>query len=515
MPITPPNTPPKTVAVPKGEVAAPEVLGGNSAQATKASPFLNAVEPSDSVLKSRGSADNLDLYRELLRDDQVRSTFQQRRTATTQAELIVDPGAEDATSKAAAEALKANLNRLRWDDITDKALYSVFYGWGIAEVIWEPFENLVSIAEIKVRDRARFRFGRDGTLYLRTIKGLEAMPERKFWTLATGADNDDEPYGLGIAHSIYWPVWFKRNDLKFWLTFLERFGQPTAVAKVPAGQINDPNVVADAQALLRNIATDAGIVIPDNVVVELLEAARTGSADYGAMHSAMDAAISKVVLSQTMTTDNGSSLAQAKVHQGVAGHVVKADADFVCEAFNRTVVKWWTEWNFPGAIPPRVWRNTEPPEDLNARALRDSNIIKLGYEPDEAYIQETYGEGWVKKKEQPAPAMGFGGPGAADPSQQFAEGELAALATLKSAKRADANALVEAAVNFANRYETITGARVGALVEAAQDSDDYETFRGKLDTLLASVPPPQTTDALTRGGFVARLLGAFRHQRLN
>ena len=507
---------PKAVAVPKGEVAAPETFGvGN--QASKSNPFLNSIEPSDSVLRARGGVDTLEIYKELLRDDQVRSTFQQRRTAVTQAELIVDPGGEDAASKAAAEALKENLARLRWDDITDKALYSVFYGWGVAEVIWEPVDNLVAIAEIKVRDRARFRFGRDGTLYLRSLTGqnggLVPMPERKFWTLSTGADNDDEPYGLGIAHSIYWPVWFKRNDIKFWLTFLERFGQPTSIVKIPAGQINDPTVVENAVSLLKNIATDAGLVVPDNVVVELLEAARTGAADYDAMRQAMDAAIAKVVLSQTMTTDDGSSLAQAKVHQGVADHVVKSDADFVCESFNRTVVRWWTEWNFPNALPPRVWRQTEPPEDLNARALRDSNIIKLGYEPTEEYILETYGDGWVKKKEQPAPAMGALGPNGNIANPDFAEGEAAAVAALKGAKRGDQAAILQAAVNFANDYETILGARVGALVEAAQDSGDYETFREKLDSLLAEVPAPQTTDAIVRGNFVSRLLGAFRHQR--
>ena len=39
----------------------------------------------------------------------------------------------------------------------------------------------------------------------------------------------------------------------------------------------------------------------------VLEAARSGTSSYGEMATYMDGAISKVVLSQTMTTDNGSS----------------------------------------------------------------------------------------------------------------------------------------------------------------------------------------------------------------
>jgi hypothetical protein len=52
------------------------------------------------------------------------------------------------------------------------------------------------------------------------------MPERKFWTFSAGAATDDEPYGLGLGHFLYWPVFFKRNDIKFWLIFLEKFAAP-------------------------------------------------------------------------------------------------------------------------------------------------------------------------------------------------------------------------------------------------------------------------------------------------
>ena len=507
--------PPKTVNLPKGEVAAPEDLLAGASKSAAA--YVTPLTPNDSVLRTRGAGNNLEIYRELLRDDQVRSAYQQRRTAMLQAEWMVDPGADDPVSTAAAEALKANLQAIRWDDICDKVHFAIFYGWGVAEVMWEPSVDgtLVNIADVRVRDRARFRWTRDGQLWLQTMRGLEKMPDRKFWTLSTGADNDDEPYGLGLAHSLYWPVWFKRNDVKFWLTFLERFGQPTAMVKIPAGQVNDPDTVQNALDLLQHITNDAGIVVPDNVVVELLEAARTGAADYGAMKDAMDGAIAKIILSQTMTTDDGSSLAQAKVHAGVAGHVVKADGDLICESFNRSVGRWWTEYNFPGAVPPRVWRNTEPPEDLNARAERDGKVFALGYEPTEDYIKETYGEGWVKKKEQPAPAL-FGAPGTMPGEEPaFAEGERAALAALKAATRADQQAIADAALQFANQYETVMGARVGALLGAAQDSDDYESFREKLTDLLATVPDDATTEPLARGSFFARLLGALRNQRPN
>ncbi len=501
-----------------GELAAPEDPLNPVKRTTGQviAPYTTILHSTDTILQSKGGIENLRIYRELLRDDQVASVWLQRRLALTSCDTIVEPGADDALSKQAAEELDAELKALSWDNITEKMLFSAFYGWSVAEVLWKPDGARVKFDAIKVRDRARFRFDIDRNLYLWTTRGgWELMPDRKFWTITTGADNDDEPYGLGLAHALYWPVFFKRNDVKFWLMFLEKFGMPTAMAKVPAGMMNDPDTIQKAIAMLQQIATDAGVIVPDNVVVELLEAARSGSADYGGMFDAMNEAISKIVVGQTMTTDNGSSKSQSEVHERVAQRIVEADSDLLCGSFNQGPVKWWTEWNFPGAVPPRVYRHTEPPEDLNGRAERDTKIKGLGYEPTEDYILETYGEGWEKSQ---APAvdprmMVRQNPGNADPAQFAEGGELAALAAIKAARRSDQQALVDASKMFAEQYETIMGRRIGALVEAAEFSEDFETFKRRLDELLAEAPPTETTEAITRAGFFARMLGAFRAQR--
>lgn len=500
------------------EIAAPEdPLNPVKRISTGALPFVTVLQTTDMVLRGKGGIENLKIYRELLRDDQVASVWTQRRLALTACETVVEPGADDPLSKQAAIELEAELKSMAWDDITEKMLFSVFYGWGVAEVIWRPNGARVSFDRIVVRDRARFRFDIDGNLYLWTTGGgWQVMPERKFWTVTTGGDNHDEPYGLGLAHSLYWPVFFKRNDIKFWLMFLEKFGMPTAMAKVPAGMMNDPKSVNQAIQMLQQIATDAGVVVPDNVVVELLEASRGGSADYAGMFEAMNASISKIVVGQTMTTDSGSSRAQGEVHERVAQKIVEADSDLLCGGFNQGPVKWWTEWNFPGAVPPRVFRQTEQKEDLAKRAERDKKISELGYSPTEEYIQQTYGDGWEKKQAaavDPMAMMARQDPGNADPAQFAETAEVAALAALRAARRGDQQALVDAAARFAGEYETVMGRRVGQLLEAAEFSEDFETFKRRLDELMAEAPPVETTEALTRASFFSKMMGALRTQR--
>lgn len=474
-------------------------------------PYLKIMANPDTILSAKG-AGNFDVYREVHRDDQVKSTFQQRRLATVQAPWTVEPGAKDATSKAAAEALSANLAAINFDNITELMLYSIFYGYGVAEVMWEQRDNMVAISDVLVRDRSRFRFGLNGALYIeRPGFRYDELPDRKFWVMSTGADNSDNPYGLGLAHWLYWPTYFKRMDIKFWLIFLEKFGQPTPVGKLPPGMTEDQETRRKLLTALRSVATDAAVVVPDGCEINLLEAARSGAADYETLHRVMNEAISKIVLSQTMTTDNGSSKSQSETHAGVRDKVVKADADLLCASFNRQVVKWWCEYNFPNAVPPVVRRVTEPPEDMTERANRDNLIYKLGYEPDENYIKDTYGPGWSKRQ---APAVAPPGAGAFGQDPQATNfTESLALAALKASGRQDQQSLVESAQAFANQYEGVIGTRVQQLIDYAENSGDYETFRKHLLGMLAEGPTQQTINKIERGNFFARLLGAWRAQR--
>lgn len=490
---------------PKEELAYPDRTGIFASTST----FVELLAPTDTVLRQKGG--NYSVYREVLRDDQCKSTFQQRRDKVIAAEWKVEPGGTRAIDKKAADFMREQLLALEWDRATNGMLYGLWYGYSVAELLYDTDGRYITIADIKVRDRSRFRWGIDNSLWLRRDTGDELMPERKFWTFTTGADHDDEPYGLGLAHYCYWPVFFKRNDIKFWLVFLEKWAAPTVKGKVSQATFNDPVARAEALRQLRSFATDTAIVVPDNIEVELMEAARGGSSSYEEMRASMDAAIAKIVLSQTMTTDNGSSRSQSEVHERVADDVVKSDADMVCGSFNRGAARWLTEWNFPGAAVPRVWRDTAPPADLGAIAERDTKIISLGYEPTEEYVKATYGDGWRKKAVQ----QGLPPDQLEQIPQQLAAefADLPALALLKSSKKLDQAEIAQAAQQISARYQGIIGERVSQLLAFAENTGDYETMRRHLLEMTAQPAPAQASTTLANVGILARLLGIFRAQR--
>ena len=439
----------------------------------------------DRLLRGRGGGDYL-LYEEILRDDQVATALQQRRRAVVSYEWEVAAGGPAAADLEAAEFLRETLKSIRWDAVTDRMLYGVFYGFAVAECLWARDGDRVVLEAVKVRKQRRFRFAPDGSLRLRTMQAPqgEVLPEKKFWAFSCGADNDDEPYGLGLAHWVYWPVFFKRNGVKFWLIFLEKFGAPTALGRYQPNA-TEPDKARLLEAL-RAIQTDAGIILPHGMEIELIEAARSGTVDYAALVDRMDASISKVIVGQTMTVDPGSSRAQAEVHLAVRQDIVKADADLVCESFNRGPAHWLTEWNFPAAAMPQVWRKVEVPADLKALAERDKTIVDMGFRPSLRYVQETYGGDWVEAQRPAAPG---GAP-------QFAE----------AAQGGAVDGYVDQLEQASAEVLDGLGDRVRQLVAEA---DSVEQLRDRLLEVYGKMDPASLADLMQRALAAAELAGRF------
>ena len=346
--------------------------------------------PQDRTLRYQGGV-AYELYEEILQDDRVHATLSQRRSAVTSRDTVVVPGGQMRRDKMAAEFIEQVLEHIKWDTVTDLMLYGVFYGYSVAEALWMRDGQHIAIDRLKVRNRRRFVFDKDFNLKLLTTDDYngEPLPDYKFWTFATGADNDDEPYGLGLASKIYWPWWFKKNQIKFWLVFLEKFGTPTVVGRY------NRNATPEERIKLRRaveaVIGSAAVTMPEDMLISLLEPSRTGTVDHKSFYDAMQSAITTIVLSETMTTQDGSSLSQAQVHMEVRKELVEADADLLCDSFNRTIVRWLTAWNFPGAAAPKVTRRMEDPAALKSLADRDKAISDMGHALDADYIERTYG----------------------------------------------------------------------------------------------------------------------------
>lgn len=358
------------------------------------SNFQGWLPTTDRLLELKSGGD-LKLYEQVAQDDQVKSCLQQRFRALISHDWEVIPAGEKRQDRQIAEFVTTQLKKLRWDDTVEKMLWGIFYGYSIAEIIWEKQADKIGIKTIKVRDQRRFHFDEDFKPRLRTASQPlgEILPDQKFWHFSCGHHHDDEPYGRGLAHWLYWLVFFKKNDIRWWVRFLELYAQPARKGKYPAAATNEEkNVLWGALAAF---GVDGRMMIPEGLDVELVEASRSGTADYEALLKQINEAIAKIILSQTMTTDSGSSLSQAQVHQDVGESVIMADADLICASFNTSVVKWLVDFNFPGIdVYPRFAYKLDSAPDLKALADRDKVLSDMGFPPTEEYVVSTYGKGF-------------------------------------------------------------------------------------------------------------------------
>ncbi|MDM9583128.1 DUF935 family protein [Nostoc sp. GT001] len=367
----------------------------------------------DDVLQGRGKGE-YKAYDDLLKDGHCHSVLQKRYLAVIAREWSVEPASKDKIDQKAADMVKYHLQSLasRADDDDllatgfDRTCYNlldaVLKGFKPAEILWGEDGKEFYPNQIKARNQQRFNFAINeaGKWELRMLtledmidgEAVTKLHPRKFLTHICGA-TDDNPYGTGLGRTLWWNVFFKKQGIKFWLQFVDKFASPTAIGKYKRGATaQQKSTLLEA---LEAIATDAAVSIPEDIEIMLLEASRSGSIDcYESLCKYMDSEMSKTVLGETLTTEIGSrgSYAAANTHNEVRKELTKADSDLLSDTLNRTLIKWDVQLNLPDAKPPRLWRNFEEAEDLNGRSNRDKTLFDMGFKLKKEAVTEIYGD---------------------------------------------------------------------------------------------------------------------------
>lgn len=371
----------------------------------------------DKVLRTEGGGKGIELYEDLLRDSEVSSALQTRKLAVIGKEWEIIPASDSPEDVKIAEFVKGVFLGFGYDDARKALLSGIVLGYKPAEIMWEYSEGDVWIKDIISRASRRFVFDLEGNLRLLTLENMvegEELPDRKFMVFRNVSDNGSY-YGDGLGSKLYWPVWFRKNGIKFWAIFCDKFGSPTPVGKYPPGTPKEKQ--DDLLDAISAIQQDSGVVIPETMIVELLEATRAGSINtYETFCAYMDKGINKVLLGHSAATEStpgklGNDQQAADIRQDY----LKADADALCGCQNNSVIPWLVDYNFPGVkVYPKVWIRTEPEKDLKPLADRDLILARdIRLPMTKKYFYETYGipqpEEGDELVEIPPPTPAIGG----------------------------------------------------------------------------------------------------------
>ncbi|NTU43293.1 MAG: DUF935 family protein, partial [Nitrospirales bacterium] len=346
----------------------------------------------DPVLRKQGK--DITVYGDLLVDDHVGACVKSRKAGVKSLEWGIDRGKAKSRQARIIEEL---VNDLDMENIISEMLNATLYGYQVMEVLWKRVGGLILPGAVVGKPQQWFVFDEENRLMLRTKANYNGalVPERKFLLLQYEASYDN-PYGWAELSRCFWPVTFKKGGLKFWAVFMEKYGMPFLLGKLPRG-LEGKEYDALAKKL-EDMVQDAVAVVPDDSSIEMLTAKGSGSGSsdmYDKFLAYQDNAVSKAILGQTLTTQIGKSgsYAASETHMQVRGDIVDSDKKLIERAFNQ-LITWIYELNFSGGERPvfSMWEEEDVDKDLAERDEKlTASMEKSGLRLTQKYYRKGYG----------------------------------------------------------------------------------------------------------------------------
>lgn len=236
----------------------------------------------------------------------------------------------DRKGKTADEATEL-LNSAWFKDFLRLALESVFWGYSLIEL-----GELTTLADGRpayssarivprshvlphVRKIARSEGDTDGIDY--------TQPPYSPWIVEVGS-----PDSLGLLLKAATQTIPKKQALACWDAFAEMFGMPMRVAKTSTRSDDETRRLEEA---METFGAKAWAVVTDGTEIEFVESSRTDAYNvYDRRAERADKELSKLVIGQTMTIEDGSSLSQSETHLKVFQTIVESDCDMLRDVIN-------------------------------------------------------------------------------------------------------------------------------------------------------------------------------------
>ncbi len=327
-----------------------------------------------------------------------------RKRAVAQLEPIIKPASKEAADQKVADFVRETLLESDIEMDLVAMLDSLGKGFSASEILWDQGGKDWVPQRIVWRDPRWFMFDwiSGSELLVRTLEsvgpeipGVPGTLSKKVYTPVLGGTPEARigyqpmtaplaPFKFivhisrskagflirgGLSRIAAWAYLFKIYVLKDWATFVEIFSEPIRIAKYGPGATDE-----DKQTLLRAIAsitTDSAAVIPESMQMEFVETAAQARASvdlYEKFCQYMDAAMSKLVLGQTLTTElpkGGGSRAAAQVHQDVKRDILAYDARELSLTLSRQLVKPLVDLNCgPQKRYPQFWLGLPDDQDI-------------------------------------------------------------------------------------------------------------------------------------------------------
>ena len=306
------------------------------------------------------------------------SVLSTRKLAVSGIEPAVEAASEESRDVEIAEAVRRLVESPAFIELVEDLLDALGKGFSVSEIIWKTGSDLWIPKEYRHRDPRWFRFKYEGGEELQLMdedgQSSSPLPPYKFIVHYPRLRSGLKIRG-GLARLACWSYLCKQYTIKDWMRFIELFGQPLRLGRYDStANDRDREILKRAVTML---GADAAAILPKGMEIdfEQIQNVSGGATLYEKCANWIDKQVSKAVLGQTMTADDGSSQSQAKVHDEVRGDILRADARRLCATLNQQLVETFVNLNF--GIQERYPRIVIPVPDYDDLKSWTENVAKM------------------------------------------------------------------------------------------------------------------------------------------
>jgi phage gp29-like protein len=467
------------------------------------------------------------------REPHYASVLSTRKLGVAGAPVTVEAASDSAHDIAIAEDVEQLVGRAEFEGLVIDLMDAVAKGFACIEIIWDRSLNQWEPKAYEFRPQRHFVFDRDtmSTPRLRSQQnpeeGIELQPFK--WLVHKPKLRSGVPIRTGLARTAAVCFAAKRFTIVDWLAYMDSFG-PIKLGKYPTSAAEHKKALL---AAVKQLGTDSAAVIPSEMEVEILESKSFGSGGviFESTARYWDAQTSKVVLGQTMTSDDGASLSQSVTHERVRFDIKDADARSVSATITRDLVRAYVDLNYgPQKAYPKVRIDTEEPEDTKSLMDVVTSFVALGGRVEESTIRDRLGlpepedgadllvpaaVAIAKATPAPEPEAPTDGPPVDNkqekPDEEDPTKEANSRARFATETQGTKDVVDELTDEALDDWRPLVEGNVGELLRRIQDAATFEEARALLDELASD--QGQVLDigalvvALSRKNFTMRGVG--------
>lgn len=282
-------------------------------------------------------------------------------------------------------------------------LDAIGYGYAGVVVDWLPGGS--GIAGFVNISQDRWLFDAAGNPALMGQLGKEAVPLSAYHRaqiMYMQADRSGLPCRAGLLRALLWLHVFKTTGFRDWNRYLERFGMPYILGRIPSGDYADEGKRDKLLRSLLNIRSDGVGVGTTETDMQLLTAPAGGTDAYAQHQRYCDELITLMVLGQLASSATSSGLSKGGLQESVRQDLMISDSSMLQQVIQSTIINPLCQMKY-GLTGHDIgfYIDCEDQEDLNLRADRDTKLaLAAGKRLGASYIMETYG---VPLEDMPTP----------------------------------------------------------------------------------------------------------------